>query len=466
MTMIPSILLVSLITMNPYPSSASAIANRTECKDGKEENLASCEVQGEEISINSNDECTLYLAPSSIPNSGFGMYTTIPYKKGSPISENDAPSIINTDINSHQCHKEDYKDVVDWSHSDYVWAADSENMFYESKSSGSVISVMLGSLANSHQGLVNIEEKEDDIYDDSMLHRSIDPGAGAFSYHARTWVASMDIDAGEEIFIDYSDAYFNREKLKHAPRKTDFEQGKKILDEITAFLERKKDAGEKVDDADLSTFKNIVSIYSERTASLFPTTYSSFMEMLTAKPTDQLPWSTVSHPSIEWITQNGICLDNIAMERSTITQAGNGAFARRFIGEGQVVTPAPLLQIMNRDTLKMYKLVEVEDKLVCDENDTEPIGDQLLLNYCFGHVESSLLLCPSSNAIIINHCSDRQDWGGQCGGGKGPNAMYRWATDWDTNTEEWLSLSLEEMQEVSIPFMFRMDVNTKERLCY
>uniref|UniRef100_A0A7S4VCM2 SET domain-containing protein n=1 Tax=Ditylum brightwellii TaxID=49249 RepID=A0A7S4VCM2_9STRA len=321
-------------------------------------------------------------------------------------------------------------------------------MFYESKSSGTVFSVMLGALPNAHLGLFNIKEKEDDIiYNDSMLHRSIDPGAGAFSYHARTWVASMDIDAGEEIFIDYSDAYFNREKLKHAPRKTDFEQGKKILDEITAFLERKKDAGEKVDDADLSTFKNIVSIYSERTASLFPTTYSSFMEMLTAKPTDQLPWSTVSHPSIEWITQNGICLDNIAMERSTITQAGNGAFARRFIGEGQVVTPAPLLQIMNRDTLKMYKLVEVEDKLVCDENDTEPIGDQLLLNYCFGHVESSLLLCPSSNAIIINHCSDRQDWGGQCGGGKGPNAMYRWATDWDTNTEEWLSLSLEEMQE-------------------
>ena len=43
-------------------------------------------------------------------------------------------------------------------------------------------------------------------YDDTIVNRFKDPGAGAFSYHnGRKFKASRDIQAGEESGIDYDD---------------------------------------------------------------------------------------------------------------------------------------------------------------------------------------------------------------------------------------------------------------------
>ncbi|MGV2389782.1 MAG UNVERIFIED_CONTAM: hypothetical protein LVR29_20560 [Microcystis novacekii LVE1205-3] len=60
------------------------------------------------------------------------------------------------------------------------------------------------------------------------------------------------------------------------------------------------------------------------------------------------------------------------------------------IVKGDIVVPAPMIQIMDRDLLSLY-----------DENGDHKVGDQLVLNYCFGHRDSSLLLCPNTNAILI-----------------------------------------------------------------
>ena len=58
--------------------------------------------------------------------------------------------------------------------------------------------------------------------------------------------------------------------------------------------------------------------------------------------------------------------------------------------------------------------------------DDEPIGYQLLMNYCFGHKESKLiLLCPQTNA----HCSTRHKEGANtCNNGNDPNARVQWAS--------------------------------------
>jgi hypothetical protein len=69
---------------------------------------------------------------------------------------------------------------------------------------------------------------------------------------------------------------------------------------------------------------------------------------------------------------------------------------------------------------------------------------QLLLNYCFGRPdESSLLLCPNTNAILINHCSSRKK---QCGP-KGPNAEYRWSTGWEPRSDEFRKMTVEELSK-------------------
>eukprot|EP00542_Grammatophora_oceanica_P001423 CAMPEP_0194070020 /NCGR_PEP_ID=MMETSP0009_2-20130614/87956_1 /TAXON_ID=210454 /ORGANISM="Grammatophora oceanica, Strain CCMP 410" /LENGTH=289 /DNA_ID=CAMNT_0038723257 /DNA_START=60 /DNA_END=926 /DNA_ORIENTATION=- len=69
-------------------------------------------------------------------------------------------------------------------------------------------------------------------------------------------------------------------------------------------------------------------------------------------------------------------------------------------------------------------------------------GKQLLLNYCFGHAESSLLLCPYTSAILLNHCSPRQSR--DCG--DGPNAKVRIQSGWDKSTSSWLEMTVEDMK--------------------
>ena len=150
---------------------------------------------------------------------------------------------------------------------------------------------------------------------------------------------------------------------------------------------------------------------------------------------------SVKKRSVEWLVENGRCVDNIRPGRSNLPFAGRGAIAQRFIGRGEIVVPVPLIQIMNTDLLTLWKKVQ-NDK---GDWDKVPVGKQLLLNYCFGHDESSLLLCPITNAILINHCSNRTK---ECGK-DGPNAEFRWDTEFDKDTKRWLEMTLEEMEEVS-----------------
>ena len=133
---------------------------------------------------------------------------------------------------------------------------------------------------------------------------------------------------------------------------------------------------------------------------------------------------------IYWIRENGVCMMNIIARVSTIPDAGKGAFAEVFVREGQMIVPAPLLHIVDDAKLNTYR------------NGT-PIGKQLLLNYCFGHVHSKLLLCPQSSVAFINHCSSRSSI--HCAGE--PNAKLQWATNWDKSTKEWLDYSLDQLME-------------------
>jgi len=155
--------------------------------------------------------------------------------------------------------------------------------------------------------------------------------------------------------------------------------------------------------------------------------------------------STTTSRNVTWIEENGMCVDNLVPQKSTIPHAGLGAFAQRFLSKGSRVVPVPLLQIPYRESLLMYQLNEKGERV-----SDEPVGTQLLLNYCFGHDETTLLLCPASNAILINHCSGRKEslFVGQCAQDKGPNAEIRWA-DWDPLTETWQTMSVQEINELT-----------------
>ncbi len=144
---------------------------------------------------------------------------------------------------------------------------------------------------------------------------------------------------------------------------------------------------------------------------------------------------------VEWIKANGVCVDNIILGRtSTIldSKAGRGAFAKRFLKAGSLIVPIPLLHVMDKDIFNLYPWHvpngDGERMLLKDQG---VIGQQLLLNYCFGHPQSSLLLCQASSAALVNHNRDQ------------PNARVQWS-DWDSTTKSWLSLSFDELAKVSI----------------
>ena len=144
--------------------------------------------------------------------------------------------------------------------------------------------------------------------------------------------------------------------------------------------------------------------------------------------------------STEWLENNGIRLDNTVPRESTMPQAGQGAFAKRFLANGTIVVPVPLLLVIpDKESLDIYTLGEGNVKI------GDPIGKQLVTNYCFGHAKSSLLLCPSSNANLINHCSHRMIPIGQCNE-NGPNARIKWSSGWDKHTSDWLTKSLDDIK--------------------
>lgn len=110
-----------------------------------------------------------------------------------------------------------------------------------------------------------------------------------------------------------------------------------------------------------------------------------------------IPNDAPNHPSLDYLKENGFCLDNMRPRKSRIKEAGRGAFATRDLEKYSVVAPVPVRHV-HRDELR--------------KQDTH----QLLLNYCFGHNSSDFLLFPYSPVVnLINHYNE-------------PNVELRWST--------------------------------------
>jgi hypothetical protein len=154
------------------------------------------------------------------------------------------------------------------------------------------------------------------------------------------------------------------------------------------------------------------------------TTVADLAELMAAGGTSRQHFNA-SIKSQEYMDEHGQCMDNISNERSRIPHAGRGAFATRFIPKGGLVSPAPLVHIPDRSVLKIYdSKLSTKGKLLRDA--TKPVHEQLLLNYCFGHRDSTLLLCPYGLlTALINHDSQN------------PNTKVAWSDKRRLRHPEW-----------------------------
>ena len=78
----------------------------------------------------------------------------------------------------------------------------------------------------------------------------------------------------------------------------------------------------------------------------------------------------------------------------------SGAFAKRDLPKDTIVTGTPLLAFPTGKWFDMYRSQICPDGSIHRNTTGGPIGKQLLLNYCFGHPESTIHLCPVSLRIM------------------------------------------------------------------
>ena len=414
--------------------AASASSNECEASD---QNCAGEKFdEGGGTNTNANT-CSVYLAPSSVPGGGLGIFTAKAVKHGDIILPADGPSIPIIDPDNSE------RSIVAWVQlfSGYWWDnGRSDPTVYEADFAIDY-QITMGSLPNSHPCLDNFDAGNPATvpYDDSLLDRESDPGAGAYSYYmGRHSIAhKRDISAGEEMFLEYPTHYMDYICEKYnIPTRQDYDEAGVRLSDFLNLSEGDTIA------SDAATGTALEWSGSDKVVSLLPKSQSDLDRIILSsngsyEPED-LTLAIANEMSVEkrspqWLEKNGICLDNILPGKSSNPQAGRGAIAQRSIKKGETIAPASLLQITDRDALRIPAF-EGKDM-------------QLLLNYCFGRDDSSLLLCPNTNALLLNHCSSRRPKLHPCGNGTVPNADYRWAS-WDEATSKWLEKTIDDMEAV------------------
>ena len=140
--------------------------------------------------------------------------------------------------------------------------------------------------------------------------------------------------------------------------------------------------------------------------------------------------------SVEYLRENGKCVDSIRPGPSTLEsgQGGRGAFATRSLKEGSIITGSPLNHVPDRNFLAIYKMEQNQTTHDQDSEETwlrhvdNIVGYQMSLNYCYGHNASTMLLCPYGAGVnYINHNQSRA------------NVNIQWARDGMTmQNDTWL----------------------------
>jgi len=453
-------------------------------------------------------QCGIYFAPSSISNSGYGMFSGIEREKDSIF--HDLPCLMFPMDNFLEIHNlntphtalsvaESY--ATDRSHSHF-----SKNEYL-----GQMFHMGGGFYAfpNSHSYHNNIQGF-DAMYFDGLMNRANNPGAGAVSTHVSGMQATVKIKAGEELLLDYGDNYFLvRESLfnKTHITKVDYDKALEIVYDIAQFQRKSTcsfgdpmvqliktrllpyhEEGEKLAKAypdDISSWnftnpigskefnmehsnigleifnlvaefhKNVTINANDKSTVSFDRCVSLFKDIMkainhriaAALPANEVDLNFILENGITsldvkkeerirdlvWLEQNGICLDNIVLKTSEISMAGFGAVSRRPLEKGAVVDATPLVPIDDITYLDMYKF-DLHKRMKYDQL----FGHQLMMNYCFGHKKSSLLLCMLTSSAFINHKAE----------GKGANVEYRWASWAEDDTQEALKMPLEELKRV------------------
>jgi len=345
--------------------------------------------------------CGLFLAESTIPGAGLGIFVGHDMAPGDAVGPGDIAIPI-VDVSWHLDTQDYFSPFADyqWEGGVMGMAQDTDDADIEAFCPG------LDCAINCHLALINVG-KSVPLWDEAGLHRYTSPGTGAISpYHNGTTRVLEFVPKGGELFKFYGDWWFESRprtfgliplRQHHTAAEQLCQNFHSLTEGMTTSMGR-----------DLWTLVNSVP-WESRTSNALPRTYENAVQAATDGIRSLYQPSALK--SIAELQATGRCLDHIRHGPSTIPHAGRGAFATRHLNRGQVLTGSPLLHIPDRENfITMYKIEPDPNNPSgrWKRNLREKVGDQLLLNYCWGHDESTMLLCPYGVGVsYINHNQTR-----------------------------------------------------------
>ena len=335
-----------------------------------------------------------------------------------------------------------------WPLTNYDWMADQIGLENEAEVVSATVTGF-GAAPNCHFSLLNVEEHMAEYSIIPGINRYNSPGAGASTpWYNRSSTALKELTAGSELFVDYGTAWFTSRHgyFQLVPMPQDYisaqeflkRYGQLLVDGSTNPADLVADKMSLDESAQYDLWDIITNSfpYTSRVKHALPRNHKDVVRAIHGNI--QTIEEENSIRSVPYLKEHGKCMDNIVPKVSSIPHAGYGAFATRFISKNSLIAPAPVVHIVDgKSTVNMYNdAIGRLGNIVRDES-TGPVTKQIILNYCFGHANSSLLLFPySSNVAYINHHPTEY------------NARVRWTTDFDFyHHTDWLNKSLEYLEE-------------------
>jgi hypothetical protein len=372
--------------------------------------------------------CRLWLAPSAVSTDRkpkFGLFAGATYSMDDiiPLSELAIPLSDFMEYPNRARSQYD-SDILDFVQS-FVWTSEYAGGRWEGNYSSTVFVPGIGILSNYHTGHSNV-----DWLQGSVLKRERNaftlpgiahPSRGAITpYYNMTLRAIRTIPAGMELFANFGeqwDGSFGDDAFQDKLTRWEYQDADKLLDKIVDFMDQFGDQMSETLKDDVLDFmlEKVLGTATGKRAkiikSLIPAHPQKLQRVLDAGGTFVYRnQDLVKSP--RWLEDNGICVDKMRGDTSTIPDAGRGAFATQKIAKDELIVPVPMIPVGNKALMDMYEFVENHDEegrpTGLTYNFEKYRGQQLLVNYCFGHPESSLLLMPVGPlATLINHGSLR-----------------------------------------------------------
>ena len=328
-------------------------------------------------------KCKIFVAPSTIPNAGLGIFTSVPIKSGELIGYGDMviplPRIASTLPDPFE---------------DYTWNGRVYGGPLNAFAPG------LQSLMNSNLALLNVHQLKPAT---NVFADSID----ATPYHYLEGIADQFIPAGGELFSFYGDHWFEGRQDRFGHDQMPLSDDYPLAENLTKSFFRSVPGQHEAWHEDLWELIKLFPIQSRILRAL--PGYQDITRVAESGIRSLFQPEARKDVEAELIQSNGQsrCLDFIRPGPSLVHALG--AFATRDLPEGFVISGSPLLHT-SKERWNEHGQVWNEFTKSYQKSYSGKENYALLINYCWGHIQSSLLLCPYGIGVsYINHASSETD---------------------------------------------------------